>query len=596
MKPELIPTMLRERQQWVLWKFAERDGQTTKLPYQTNGKLAKSNDASTWTTLAAALAAVEKYSGIGFVFAADGDLCGIDLDGCRNPETGEVAQWAREVVIALNTYAEVSPTGTGIKLFIVGKLQGAGRKKDVADAPRVCDKTPAIEVYDRGRYFAVTGLRLAGMPHEPQPRQEQLNALLAKYCPAPIPPPVRQEFTSEAAVIDRARRYLAKIPPAIAGQGGHNATFHAACVLVMGFLLGRTDSLQLLSEWNLACQPPWSQRELEHKVADAERQSGERGYLRNVPLDKQASVKVPAYAAPAPKPEPKKTTLIAAARNYLDKVKEGKQHLIELGLGDVDYAIGGGVAPGEMIVMAARPSHGKSAIALQCIHAWTACKRPSLIISEEMSALVLGKRALQFISPFPEEVWREEAESIEENLQIYDEDHELCHIVESVGTAELAVEQIEKHVAEHGVQTVVVDYAQLLRSPGKSRYEQVTNTSILLRQVTSRLGIATIVLAQLNREIERRDKFIPKLSDIKDSGQLEQDADVILFLVWPYKLDNNLPKHEYQVCVAKNRNRAIMTPAVNCRFMPHRQMLVENPPEVKRNTELDQFNERERSF
>jgi hypothetical protein len=80
-------------------------------------------------------------------------------------------------------------------------------------------------------------------------------------------------------IVDRARKYLAKMPPAVSGQGGHDATFHAACTLVLGFGLGRTQALTLLSEWNERCDPPWSEKELEHKIDDANKQPGWRGYL-----------------------------------------------------------------------------------------------------------------------------------------------------------------------------------------------------------------------------------------------------------------------------------------------------------------------------
>ena len=73
------------------------------------------------------------------------------------------------------------------------------------------------------------------------------------------------------APLERARRYIAKCPPAISGQGGHNATFHVAACLVHGFALGEPDALALLSEYNRGCVPPWSERELRHKVESASR-------------------------------------------------------------------------------------------------------------------------------------------------------------------------------------------------------------------------------------------------------------------------------------------------------------------------------------
>ena len=85
--------------------------------------------------------------------------------------------------------------------------------------------------------------------------------------------------TAPSSVMHRARCYLAKLPAAVSGQGGHGATFRAACVLVIGFGLDRNQALAILREWNERCQPPWTEKELEHKVDDAMRQPGWRGYL-----------------------------------------------------------------------------------------------------------------------------------------------------------------------------------------------------------------------------------------------------------------------------------------------------------------------------
>ena len=75
------------------------------------------------------------------------------------------------------------------------------------------------------------------------------------------------------------------MPPAISGQGGHNATFRVACVLVAGFGLDVGHALPVLQEWNIGCNPQWSERDLLHKLKDAAKQPGERNYLRNVPQE-----------------------------------------------------------------------------------------------------------------------------------------------------------------------------------------------------------------------------------------------------------------------------------------------------------------------
>ncbi len=110
--------------------------------------------------------------------------------------------------------------------------------------------------------------------------------------------------------MELARRYLAKCPPAISGQGGHDATFHVASVLVNGFTLGEQDALTLLREWNAGCQPPWSEAELAHKVRSAAnaQTSKPRGWMlaENPKYAKQPTLAPPRVleaSAPIQKPD-----------------------------------------------------------------------------------------------------------------------------------------------------------------------------------------------------------------------------------------------------------------------------------------------------
>jgi replicative DNA helicase len=94
------------------------------------------------------------------------------------------------------------------------------------------------------------------------------------------PPPASSRSDSPSG---RARNYLCKMPGAVAGEQGHNRTFTAANVLVRGFALSVPDALPILKEWNASCQPPWTEKELLHKLEDAEEQDGPRGYLLSNP-------------------------------------------------------------------------------------------------------------------------------------------------------------------------------------------------------------------------------------------------------------------------------------------------------------------------
>jgi replicative DNA helicase len=149
------------------------------------------------------------------------------------------------------------------------------------------------------------------------------------------------------------------------------------------------------------------------------------------------------------------------------------------------------------------------------------------------------------------------------------------YVVEACGSVDKAASAIDSVCQQHGCKIVAVDYAQLLRGHGSSRYEQVTSVSVAMKQAAVRNNIVLLLLCQLSREIEKRPDRQPKLSDLRDSGQIEQDADVVLFLQWPMRDDPNYrPLDEYRIYVVKNRNRCIRRSTVIMRFAPDRQKLL----------------------
>src|SRR5215211_6470634 len=160
---------IRDLRQWLVWRSEERDGKPTKIPYSPiTGQRASSRTPETWTGYREAVRACkeEGYGGIGFVFTSEDDLCGVDLDKCLDPETGEIEPWASTIIEELDSYTEVSPSGTGVHILVRATLpEGRNRKG-------------RFEAYDRGRYFTVTGKHLAGTPLTIEGRQEELRAVV----------------------------------------------------------------------------------------------------------------------------------------------------------------------------------------------------------------------------------------------------------------------------------------------------------------------------------------------------------------------------------------------------------------------------------
>ncbi|WP_286159040.1 AAA family ATPase [Methylobacterium sp. Leaf456] len=153
---------LRELQghpHWVAWEYVWKPerGKWDKPPVNpATGYAAQSNNPATWApySRAAEFAAKRGMAGVGFVLDGQGEHSGIDLDGCRDPDTGRLQAWAQVAVDFGETYAEVSPSGRGLRFFVKGKIDG--RKIDAAQ----------VELYASGRYLTVTGQHLPGTPIE----------------------------------------------------------------------------------------------------------------------------------------------------------------------------------------------------------------------------------------------------------------------------------------------------------------------------------------------------------------------------------------------------------------------------------------------
>jgi AAA domain len=176
---------IRDSRQWLCWRIEERDGEPTKVPYSplTNTK-ADSTNPETWASYPEAVKACKEgeYDGIGFVFTPGDDLCGIDLDHCIDPETGEIEGWAQEIIEELDSYTEISPSGRGVHVLLRGYLPAGRNRKG------------RFEAYDRERYFTITGRHLAGTPREIESRQEPLERVAARMLGEPQSTNGHKEF------------------------------------------------------------------------------------------------------------------------------------------------------------------------------------------------------------------------------------------------------------------------------------------------------------------------------------------------------------------------------------------------------------------
>lgn len=191
MHGDVIPIELAVLPQWVGWLSVVGQGVRVHLPDGTRtkrlmprskpyklpieprrGGAAASDRCETWSSLEDARAAVRNWllSGIGFVFSDSDPYAGVDLDNCREPETGEITEWAWNIIRVLNSYTEVSPSGTGVHTIVRGELP-AGKGNQISYG------TGKIEMFSRARYFTFSSLHVEHTPTEIFDRQAELSAL-----------------------------------------------------------------------------------------------------------------------------------------------------------------------------------------------------------------------------------------------------------------------------------------------------------------------------------------------------------------------------------------------------------------------------------
>jgi putative DNA primase/helicase len=173
--PSGLPGSLKARAHWVCWKLIWDGTRWTKVPIDPKtGKYASSTDPSTWGTFAQAWSYYQGHRsdgimGIGFVFTKDDPYTGVDLDHCRDAETGAIQPWALEVVQYLNSYTELSPSGTGMHIYVRGVLPPGLRKKG------------DVEMYEEAHYLTVTGNLVPGVSQGIEGRERELGVLHTRF-------------------------------------------------------------------------------------------------------------------------------------------------------------------------------------------------------------------------------------------------------------------------------------------------------------------------------------------------------------------------------------------------------------------------------
>lgn len=266
-----VPRDLRAIPRWIGWRYEDRAGRLTKVPVSMlNGHAADVRDPKHWCSFDAALAALGTQpllTGMGVVFNGDG-LVGVDLDGCVNAR-GELSPEARSIVDALGSYAEYSPSGQGIKVFVRGSKPARARCRS-----RSVPGIKGIEIYGNARFFTVTGYAVDGCPRDVLPAPSALNDLCSRLWPDEASPSALTQVDAvrpagdDATLIERAMRAVngGKFQALWRGDtslhgGDDSAADLALCCMLAFWTGGDADRVDRLFRQSGLYRPKWERED-----------------------------------------------------------------------------------------------------------------------------------------------------------------------------------------------------------------------------------------------------------------------------------------------------------------------------------------------
>ena len=266
--------------------------------------------------------------------------------------------------------------------------------------------------------------------------------------------------------------------------------------------------------------------------------------------------------------------------NALDKIEiasrtQGNVTGIPTGFVDLDYKLSG-LQPSDMILVAARPSMGKTAFVLN-IAQYAAFHEDmaTAIFSLEMSKEQLVNRLFSLESRVDAQLLRSgnlsdaDWEKLIEGAGTIGKSHLIIDDTPGISISEMR-SKCRKYKLEHDLKLVIIDYLQLMSGSGKStdsRQQEISDISRSLKALARELSVPVIALSQLSRAVEQRPDHRPMLSDLRESGAIEQDADVVMFIYRDdyYNKDTETP-NQAEIIIAKQRNGPIGT--VNLAWLP----------------------------
>ncbi|MCB1115574.1 MAG: replicative DNA helicase [Chlamydiia bacterium] len=247
---------------------------------------------------------------------------------------------------------------------------------------------------------------------------------------------------------------------------------------------------------------------------------------------------------------------LAFRRDYFLKHKKAYVDGVSTGYSDLDETIGG-FGNSNLIIIASRPGMGKTALALN-FASRIAPNCPLGFVTLEMSSIQLYERMLSMEAEVAGDIIREGKSNEEEWKKIQAGEPNVAklpiYIQEGSYFLSDLITKVRHLKEEKGIKLLIIDYLQLLRATGETRLMEVSNITRDLKNLAMELHIPIVCLAQLSRKVEERTNHKPLLSDLRESGSIEQDADVVMFLMRQDYYDAQERPGEADLIIAKNRH------------------------------------------
>jgi replicative DNA helicase len=261
--------------------------------------------------------------------------------------------------------------------------------------------------------------------------------------------------------------------------------------------------------------------------------------------------------------------VVLEALDHISTVSKSKGNVtgVSTGFTDLDYKTAG-LQKSDLVLIAARPSMGKTAFVLNMAqHICFKDNKCAVIFSLEMSKEQLVNRLLSLESSVNSNSIRTgklsdaDWESLVEGAEVIARSKLIIDDTPSISISELR-SKCRKYYQENELSIIIIDYLQLMSGKGRSdsRQQEISEISRSLKALARELNVPVVALSQLSRAVEKRDDHRPMLSDLRESGAIEQDADVVMFLYRDDYYNKESEKRGIaEVIIAKHRNGPIGT-------------------------------------